>query len=382
MHPVPIPQPWRLINQQGMAKPIMTQSTRRSRATRPPRDRATGLLIVDDSAPGITRRRAGTGFSYRTPDGTVTRDPETLARIRALAIPPAWTDVWISPHPDGHIQATGRDDAGRKQYRYHARWQSTRSAAKFARLAEFGRALPAIRERVDSDLRRTGLPRERVLATAVRLLESTAIRIGNASYERTNNSFGLTTLKNRHVRVTTSRVAFSFRGKSGKWHAVDVQDERLARAVARIRATPGQALFQYLDEAGDPRRVHSHDVNAYLQTIAPAYVTAKDFRTWVGSLTALELLLAEEPAPAKTTRNRQVVAVIDAVALRLGNTRAVARSSYIHPSLIDAFLAGTLAIPAKLPDITGLTDPERALVAIIEQGSPATASAAALAAAK
>jgi DNA topoisomerase-1 len=243
-----------------------------------------GLRYVSDAMPGIRRRRAGRGFTYAGTDGRRLTDRRVLARIRALAIPPAWTDVWICPIARGHLQATGRDARGRKQYRYHARWREVRDEAKYGRMVAFGQALPRIRRRVEADLALPGLPRERVLAAVVRLLEKTAVRVGNEEYARENRSFGLTTLRNRHAEVGTSRIRFRFRGKGGKETEVELNDRRLARIVARCQELPGQALFTYLDEDGEPRTVDSADVNEYLREISGEEFTAKDFRTWAGTV--------------------------------------------------------------------------------------------------
>lgn len=301
-----------------------------------------GLRYVSDTAPGIRRVKAGTGFRYVKPDGSALKDPREVARIRALAIPPAYTDVWISPDPRGHLQATGRDARGRKQYRYHPKWRETRDATKFDRMLAFSRVLPAIRRRVAQDLGRPGLPREKVLATVVRLLESTAIRVGNDEYAKSNRSYGLTTLRNRHVAVKGRAVEFEFRGKAGKVHRASVSDPRLARVIARCQAIPGEELFQYLDEDGTRHPVDSGDVNDYLRAVSGGEFTAKDFRTWNGTLLALAELRAEVAAESVTARERQLVAVIDRVAERLNNTRAVCRRYYVHPALLEAFRAGTL----------------------------------------
>jgi len=265
------------------------------------------------------------------------------ARIRALAIPPAWTDVWISPDPRGHLQATGRDARGRKQYRYHARWRAVRDEDKYGRLAEFGRALPAIRRRIGRDLGRAGLPREKVLAAVVKLLETTFIRVGNAEYARDNHSYGLTTMRDAHVRVSGSTVRFIFRGKSGIRHELELDDRRLARIVKRCRDLPGQELFQYLDERGRVVDVGSEDVNAYLKDITGTDFTSKDFRTWAGTVLAATLLRVAEPSTSAAAGKRAVVRAIDEVARRLGNTRAVCRKCYIHPAVVEAYLDGTIA---------------------------------------
>lgn len=302
-----------------------------------------GLRYVNDDGPGIRRRRRGKGFSYIGPDGQPMTDPGRIAWIRSLAIPPAWTDVWISPIRRGHIQATGRDARGRKQYRYHPRWRDVRDLAKYDRLLDFARALPRIRRRTDRDLRRRGLPREKVLATVVRLLESTLIRIGNEEYLRENRSVGLSTMRDRHVDVTGSQLRFEFRGKSGKRHSVAVTDRRLARAVKQCQELPGQELFQYIDADGQRQRVDSANVNDYLRDITGDEFTAKDFRTWAGtvaaSLALQEVELLDPEAPAK----HNVTEAIRRVAERLGNTPSVCRKCYVHPGVIDAYLDGDLA---------------------------------------
>lgn len=307
----------------------------------PPPAPAARLRYVSDAAPGIRRRRRGAGFEYLAPDGTPVRDAETLIRIRGLAIPPAYRDVWICPDPEGHLQATGRDARGRKQYRYHPQWRVLRDAHKFERMLEFGRALPRIRRAVARDLKRHGMPRERVLATLVRLLDTTLIRVGNEEYARENGSYGLTTMRNRHVQVSADAVRFEFRGKGGITHRVEVTDPRVARVVRRCRDLPGQELFQYLDDQGELRAVGSGDVNDYLREIAGGELTAKDFRTWHATIAALELLAANRFASA-TEAKRQANEAIAAIARRLGNTPAVCRKSYVHPAVVDAFLAGEL----------------------------------------
>jgi DNA topoisomerase-1 len=298
------------------------------------------LEYVSDVTPGIARARKGRGFAYRTPDGRPVRDAETLRRIRALAIPPAWRDVWICPTAEGHIQAVGRDARGRKQYRYHARWRAVRDEAKYERMVEFGRALCRIRRRVRVDLTRPGLPREKVLAAVVRLLELSLIRVGNVEYARHNRSFGLTTLRARHAQVLGGRVRFEFHGKGGKRHRVEVGDGRLARIVHRCRALPGQELFQYVDENGGRQTIDSSAVNAYVRQIAGGDFTAKDFRTWAGTVLAATRLRAIT-ASGQTPRKRQVAEVVSAVAGSLGNTPAVCRKSYIHPAVLSAFLEPT-----------------------------------------
>jgi DNA topoisomerase-1 len=283
----------------------------------------------------------GRGFTYLDSEGNRVEDPEALARIRALSIPPAWTNVWICSISQGHLQATGRDARGRKQYRYHDRWREVRDETKFERLAEFGMALTRIRRRVERDLRRSGLPRERVLATVVRLLDVAFMRVGNPAYARDNDSYGLTTLRNRHVVVRGKTMRFEFRGKGGKLHTLALEDERLARIVKRCRDLPGYELFQCL-ESGERRPVDSGDVNEYLREIGGTDFTAKDFRTWAGTVLAARELAAQDPPRSKGEATRGVNEAVESVGRQLGNTRAIARKSYIHPHVIEAFLDGTL----------------------------------------
>jgi DNA topoisomerase-1 len=298
---------------------------------------AAGLTYVGDHEPGLRRIPTPTGFDYRGPSNAIVDDPEVLDRIRALAIPPAWTEVWICPDPDGHIQATGRDKRGRKQYRYHARWREQRDDAKYHRMAAFGRALPRLRARVEQDLARPGMSREKVLATVARLLELTLIRVGNDEYARKNKSFGLTTLRKRHVDVHGAAVVFEFRGKSGKAHRTGVHDRRLARVIRACEELPGQRLFQYVDGDGHTHAVSSHDINDYIHAATGDHFTAKDFRTWAGSLLAAQLLAACERAHSETQHKHVVADCVKAVARKLGNTPAVCRSSYIHPEIIAAY---------------------------------------------
>jgi DNA topoisomerase-1 len=330
-----------------------------------------GLRHSSDTRPGITRRRSGRGFAYRDADGRPIRDKETLARIRSIAIPPAWTDVWICPWPNGYLQATGRDARGRKQYRYHTRYRRRRDDAKFTRLIAFARALPSIRKRVDEDLARPGLPREKVLAAVVRLLELTLIRVGNDEYARLNRSFGLTTLRDRHAVIDGSSVTFRFRGKSGLKHEVGLRDRRLAAVVRRCRDLPGQELFQYVDATGEPRDVASDDVNAYLAEIAPD-VTAKDFRTWAGTVLAYRALRSLGSGATDREKQRNVAAAIKDAAQNLGNTAAVARQAYVHPAVVAAYLDGNIrtALVRAAEDTDqppGATEPdeERAVVALL-----------------
>ncbi len=304
---------------------------------------AAGLRYVSDDEPGFQRRRTARGFRYVDTNGAPIRDEATLQRIRSLAIPPAWTDVWICPWPDGHIQATARDAKGRKQYRYHPRWREARDLAKYDRLRAFGEALPGIRARVEADLARPGLPREKVLAAVVRLLERTHIRVGNDEYARSNESYGLTTLQDDHAQIRRGKIVFEFRGKSGKDHQIDLKDSQLAQIVKRSRDLPGQRLFQYLDENGTPRAVTSGDVNAYLRDITGQDFTAKDFRTWAGTVLCAQCLADIGAARTKTDARKAIVRAVDQTAEQLGNTRAVCRKSYIHPTLLDSYEAGDFA---------------------------------------
>ena len=301
-----------------------------------------GLRYVSDATPGIRRRNRGAGFSYVRADGRVIRDAATLARIRSLAIPPAYTDVWISPDAKGHIQATGRDARGRKQYRYHPKWREVRDETKFGRMLAFSEALPRIRKRVQADLARAGLPREKVLATVVHLLETTQIRVGNDEYARTNDSYGLTTLRDHHVEISGASVHFAFKGKSGKKHAVKLSDRRLARIIRQCQEIPGADLFQYLDDDGQRQTIGSGDVNAYIREISGEPFTAKDFRTWAGTMLACAALVEAGAGETKKESARNVLAAIDRVAAQLNNTRAVCRKYYVHPELWAIYLDGAL----------------------------------------
>jgi DNA topoisomerase-1 len=299
--------------------------------------KAASLHYVTDNRPGIKRGGSPSSFRYSDPHGNGVADDATLARIQLLVIPPAWTDVWICASPQGHLQATGRDDRGRKQYRYHVRWRKVRDQSKYERLPAFGAALPRIRARVKDDLAASGLPREKILAVIVRLLETTHIRIGNEEYARDNKSYGLTTMLTRHVDVQGPTIHFHFRGKSGKTHAIDLQDVRLAHLVKRCRELPGHELFQYLDEAGEPQPIDSSDVNAYLRLISDEDFTAKEFRTWAGTLLAARGL-TDLTIPASTAdAHSGIVAMVKGVADELGNTPAVCRKCYIHPAVLTAY---------------------------------------------
>jgi DNA topoisomerase-1 len=303
--------------------------------------KAAGLRYVNDNKPGIRREREGDGFRYLDAKGAPLDDEDSLKRIKALAIPPAWTEVWICPLVNGHLQATGRDAKGRKQYRYHARWREVRDEVKYERMIKFGQALPAIRREVDRALKLPGLPREKVLATIVYLLEVTMMRVGNEEYARTNNSFGLTTLRRRHVRIDGSDVEFRFRGKSGVYHKVKVHDRRLARIIQRSRDLPGQDLFEYIDDDGETRSVDSSDVNEYLRTISGEDYTAKDFRTWSGTVLAAMALQEFEKFDSEAQAKKNIVRAIEAVSEKLGNTPSVCRKCYVHPAVLDAYLEGT-----------------------------------------
>lgn len=340
--------------------------------------RVAGLRYVDDrSTPGIRRRGRRPHFRYVLPNGHVLVRRSELRRIRGLGIPPAWTDVWICPDPDGHLQATGRDARGRKQYRYHVRWREVRDEVKYGRLIAFAEALPDIRRCTASDLQRPGLQRAKVLATVVQLLEKTLIRVGNEEYARQNGSVGLTTMKDGHARVRGGTVRFSFRGKSGIRHAIDLQDARLARIVRACRDLPGQELFQYVDDEGRTQTVGSADVNTYLRELTGQDFTAKDFRTWAGTVLAAQALAALRPGTTTAQAKRNVIKAVESVAKRLGNTRAVCRKCYIHPAILDAYMEGAtiraIATRAKLSDRRALAPEEREVVALIARRLKKTA---------
>jgi DNA topoisomerase-1 len=301
------------------------------------------LVYVNDAAPGITREPVADGWVYRRPDGTAITDPDDRAWIDAIGIPPAWTRVWISPTPQGHILATGRDSRRRKQYRYHPRWREVRDATKYHRMMEFGEALPAVRQRIDTDLELPGLPRDKVLGAVIRLMDETLIRIGNEQYARQNQSFGLTTLRHEHVTIEDpATVRFEFRAKSGKEQRVRLSDPLLASVVHACHELPGQELFSYVDDDGRIVHVGSAEVNAYLRAVSEAVFTAKDFRTWGGSVTAAEVLVGLGPPRSATDAKHKIIAAIDAAAARLNNTRAVCRKSYVNPRLPESYLAGSL----------------------------------------
>ncbi|KQP00982.1 DNA topoisomerase IB [Methylobacterium sp. Leaf93] len=339
-----------------------------------PRDAAieAGLTYVDADRPGLTRRKSGTGFSYRDAKGKAVRDPKILKRIRSLAIPPAYTDVWICARANGHIQATGRDAKGRKQYRYHPDFRQARDSTKFEHIMAFADALPAIRARVDEDMGRRGLSREKVLATIVHLLEATLIRVGNDDYARTNKSYGLTTLRDPHVTVAGAELTFRFKGKSGKMWNLSVKDGRVARIVKSCQDLPGQELFQYIDDAGETRDVTSADVNAYLREITGQEITAKDFRTWAGTVLAALALQEFEAFDSEAKAKKNLRAAIESVSARLGNTPTICRKCYIHPEILDGYLEGALllqvadAVEDELrTDLTRLKPEEAAVLGLL-----------------
>lgn len=335
-----------------------------------------GLRYVTDARPGLTRRRAGRGFSYRDPEGRPVTDEATLERIRSIVVPPAWTDVWISPSARGHLQATGRDARGRKQYRYHPEFRRRRDAGKYHRLIALGARLPALRRRVSRDLGRRGLPRDRVLAAVVRLLERTALRVGNEEYARLNRSFGLSTLRNRHARVARGSIRFRFRGKAGKSIEVDVDDRRLAAVVRRCQELPGQALFEFLESNAaapgadpTPQPIDSEDVNAYIRDATGGDFTAKDLRTWAATMLAFRALGATRTdsageAKAPASRKQVVLEAVRETAAALGNTPAVARASYVHPALLEG-------APERLLDepLRGGRHDELALLRLLRGGT-------------
>ncbi len=336
--------------------------------------RLAGLRYVTDARPGIRRKKWRSGFRYVTPEGAPLRDKATLARIKSLVIPPAWKDVWICSLSNGHLQATGRDARGRKQARYHPRWRMVRDETKYQRMTQFADALPAIRERVDHDLALPGLPKHKILATIVSLMEATLIRVGNTEYARENHSYGLTTMRNRHVEVNGSKITFTFQGKSKVHHTVNLQDRRLAGIIQRCSDIPGYEVFQYLDVDGSPHSIDSSDVNEYLREITAQDFTAKDFRTWAGSVLASVTLREFEPFTTATQAKKNIVQAIAAVAARLGNTPSVCKKCYVHPAVLEAYLGGQSADAAKRlldEEIAGhahaLKREERALVELLEQ---------------
>jgi DNA topoisomerase-1 len=333
---------------------------------------AIGLRYVSDAEPGLRRERAGDGFVYRDAAGQAVTAPRVLARIEALRIPPAWDEVWICRRADGHLQATGRDARGRKQYRYHPDWSATRNQTKYHRLIQFGAALPGLRRRIDADLARRGLPRDKVLATVLRLMELTYIRVGNVEYARANSSYGLTTLRDKHVQVDGAAIRFQFVGKSGQQHAIDVRDRRLARIVKQCRDIPGYELFQYIDESGQRQRVGSGDVNDYLRAATGDEFSAKDLRTWGGSVLAAAALAALPPPESETDARRNVGQVVKDVAGALGNRPVTCRKYYVHPAVLEAYASGELAghwandvATAEAQPVAGLAAEESAFLALL-----------------
>jgi DNA topoisomerase-1 len=339
-----------------------------------PKDAAesAGLRYVSDTRPGIRRRKSGTGFTYLRADGSKLSERPILRRIKALAIPPAWTDVWICPVADGHIQATGRDAKGRKQYRYHPGFREVRESTKYEHVVAFADALPTIREKVREHMALRGLPREKVLATVVHLLETTLIRVGNDDYARQNNSYGLTTLKNRHVAVDGNEVRFRFTGKSGKQWSLRVKDRRVAKILRVCQELPGQELLQYIDEEGKPQDVTSGDVNAYLKEITGKDITAKDFRTWAGTVLAAMALSEMESFDSAAQAKRNLRSAIEKVSARLGNTPTICRKCYVHPEVLSSYMDGNLLVKIKseiegeLRDgLPGLKPEEAAVLAML-----------------
>ncbi|WP_285434037.1 DNA topoisomerase IB [Pseudomonas sp. fls2-241-R2A-110] len=329
------------------------------------------LHYVDDTQPGITRKLLRGKFCYFDPAGQRIKDPDEIKRINALAVPPAYTKVWICADPRGHLQATGRDARGRKQYRYHPRWREVRDADKYSRLRDFGQALPKLRKRLEALLDAPGFSRDKVMATVITLLDATLIRVGNTQYARENRSYGLTTLRSRHVEVNGSAILFQFRGKSGVEHQITVKDRRLARIIKRCLEIPGQDLFQYLDEHGERHTVSSSDVNAYLQTLTGADFTAKDYRTWAGSALALSVLRELQWEPESDAK-RHVVAMVKDVAKQLGNTPAVCRKCYIHPAVLEGFMLGALAELPRPRTRKGLRAEEVGLAMFLDKMIAAT----------
>jgi DNA topoisomerase I len=336
--------------------------------------RAAGLQYVDDTGPGITRQAQGKSFRYLRPDGKPVKDRQMLDRIRSLAIPPAWTDVWICPSEFGHLQATGRDARGRKQYRYHPRWREVRDENKYQRVIAFAQSLPRLRKKVDRDLRRRKMSREKVLAAVVKLLETTLIRVGNDEYAKSNRSYGLTTMQDGHAQVNGSKIRFEFRGKSGKDFEIHMRDPRLARIVEACQDLPGQELFQYVDDEGNVRDIGSDDVNAYLREISGQEFTAKDFRTWAGTALAAQALQEFEDFDSDAAAKRNITQAIERVAHRLGNTKTICRKCYVHPAVIDAYMDRSLVKTLKQrtekelrESLTSLSSEESAVLSLLQQ---------------
>jgi len=336
-----------------------------------------GLRHVSDEQPGVRRKQSRRGFTYVASDGHTVTDPHTLRRIRRLAIPPAWSDVWICPHPNGHIQATGRDARGRKQYRYHARWTAVRDSAKYDRLQAFGEALPRIRAAVERDLRQPGIPQSKVLAAVVRLLEETSMRVGNEEYRRTNRSFGLTTLRDQHAEFDGTTLRFRFKGKSRKEHVIELRDRRMARIVRQCQEIPGQVLFQYVDDDGQRHAIESDDVNTYVRQISGGDFTAKDFRTWNGTVLAVRFLRLCPQSGSVMAGKRQVTEAIKDVAKVLGNTPAVCRKAYVHPVVINAYLEGSLQPGAAVRVRGEMGEEEKCVLHLLEAAAKPLTKAAA-----
>lgn len=347
-----------------------TMSTKKSKAIKDPKTAAkmAGLRYVSDDEPGFTRKKSGKGFAYFDLKGKRIQNKAIIERINKLVIPPAYKKVWICADENGHIQATGMDQRGRKQYRYHPHWREVRDETKFTKLIDFAKCLPKIREHTDADLKKAGVPREKIMATIVQLLEKTAIRVGNEEYARTNKSYGLTTMHNRHAKVEGSEMHFHFRGKSGKWHDIDLKDRKLAKVVAKMQDLPGQALFQYKDDGGHLHHVTSSDVNAYLKEITGEDFTAKDFRTWSGTVAASLALQELENFENETGAKRNIVAAVKSVAEKLGNTPAVCRKAYIHPAIFETYLDGSMLnslkqrVEEEISDNISSLKPEEAAV--------------------
>jgi DNA topoisomerase I len=358
----------------GQGRYLLLESAAEAQTVVDPQDAAesAGLRYISDDRPGIHRRRSGKGFAYTRPDGATLSDPHILKRIKALVIPPAWTDVWICPFADGHIQVTGRDAKGRKQYRYHPRFREVRESTKYEHMVAFAEALPAIRVQVREHMALRGLPRQKVLATVVQLLESTLIRVGNDDYAKQNNSYGLTTLKTRHASVNGNEVRFRFTGKSGKQWLLRVKDRRIAKIIRACQELPGQELLQYLDDDGKPQDVTSTDVNDYLKEITGQYITAKDFRTWAGTVLAAMALNELKAFDSAAQAKRNLRAAIENVAARLGNTPTICRKCYVHPEVLTSYLDGNLvleiksAVESELRDaLPGLHPEEAAVLAML-----------------
>jgi len=334
-----------------------------------------GLRYVTDAQSGILRKRRGKGFRYIGPDGKPVRDAETLARIKSLVIPPAWTDVWICANPKGHLQVTGRDAKGRKQSRYHPRWREIRDETKYERMILFGTVLPTVRQQVEQDLSLAGMPRKKVLAAIVRLMETTYIRVGNEEYARTNHSYGLTTMRNRHVEIEGANITFKFEGKSGIRHSIDINDRRLAKIIQRCQDLPGYELFQFVDRDGENHTIDSADVNDYLREITNQDFTAKDFRTWAGTVLASMALCEFEAFASDTEAKKNIVQAIKQVARQLGNTPSVCRKCYVHPAILESYLKGVLRRSAKRSHsksedgLHALRQEEAALMRLLRNGS-------------